>query len=166
MIRTPSSAAITDSSRESASWRMPLQWNVTSMSNREVLPAASQDIEAGLIADWLPAVARRLEDLAHRPERWDSYSANALRGDTADILLATLYRLGLFIQSEPVISLSDRGGLVAEWSSSQSELELLVNPDDDVMVYYLDRPTNREWEISASQAGMLEKWLWRASALL
>jgi hypothetical protein len=165
MIRSASrSAAISNSSGGT----MPPspQWNLTSMSNREVFPASSQGVQTGLVADWLPSVLGRLGELSRRPENWDSYGANPLSSDAADTLFDVLFQLGVFIQSEPVISLNEQGGLVAEWSSSQSELELLVSPGEDVLVYYRDLSTNHEWEMPADRASLLEKWLWRASALL
>jgi hypothetical protein len=135
------------------------------MSNREVLPTAGIQLEPGLVSQWFFSAVQRLEDLARRPQNWDSYGASPLQQEAAQLFLDILQQLSLFIQSEPTISLNNEGGLVAEWSSSQSDLELTVNSPDDIQVYYSDQVANREWEIPVSQANMLDKWLWRASAV-
>lgn len=138
--------------------------NTAAMSSREILPATPIRVRQGLLPSWLASMSRRVEELSHLTDDWDSYGARPLRDDVADILLDTLVELNSYIQSEPYISLSSEGGLVAEWDSTQSSLELLVNPTEDVMVYYHDTATNREWEGPASRCDRLDKWLWRASS--
>jgi hypothetical protein len=120
--------------------------------------------EPGLLSVWFPTAVQRVEDLARRPQGWDSYGALQLQPEVASTLLQILYQLGSCIQSEPAISLTGEGGLVAEWSSSQSDLELTVNSPDDIQVYYSEHIANRDWEMPVSQASTLDKWLWRASA--
>lgn len=138
--------------------------NVTAMSSREVLPATPVWGKEGLMSSWLLNTARRIDELSHLPDGWDSYGAGSLKEETADLLFMLLVRLNSVIQSEPYISLSGEGGLVAEWESAQSSLELLANPREEVMVYYCDRVTNHEWEMPASRCDRLDKWLWRASS--
>ncbi len=138
--------------------------NATAMSSREILPATPIWGEEGLLSSWLVNTARRIGELSHLPDGWDSYGASSLKGATADLLFKLLVNLNSVIQTEPYISLSGEGGLVAEWESAQSSLELLANPREEVMVYYRDRATNREWEMPASRCDRLDKWLWRASS--
>lgn len=136
------------------------------MSSREVLPAAAVEEEGQLYPRWLPNVYRRIDQLARRSEGWDSYGGNALNADAAETLLDLVLRLNFAIQSEPTVSLTGEGGLVAEWSGPQASLELLVNPEAETSVYYHDAAGNREWEMPVSQCNMLDKWLWQASLSL
>lgn len=138
--------------------------NATAMSSREVLPATPVGDKKGLLSSWLINTQRRIDELSHLPDDWDSYGARSLNEESADILFNLLVNLNSFIQSEPSVSLSVEGGLLAEWESTQSSLELLANPGEEVMVYYRDKVANREWEIPASRCDRLDKWLWRASS--
>jgi hypothetical protein len=134
------------------------------MSSRDVFPATQVSSEDALMPEWLIAVSRRIYELSRRPEGWDSYGARALADEAARTLYDMLKRLRYAIQSQPLISLNDEGGLVAEWEGSHSSLELSVNPGNEVVVYHHDFATNRESELPASQCDLLDKWLWSASS--
>ena len=140
-----------------------VQWNQTAITSHEVLPATFPAEVTGHYPVWLGDVLHRIEELSHRTEGWDSYGGEPLSEDAANALLATLLRLSPFIQSKPAISLSNEGGLVAEWESSQSSLELVAT-GREVSVYYSEEASNREWEMPAAQCQQLDKWLWRASS--
>jgi hypothetical protein len=142
-----------------------VQWNQTAITSQEVLPA---DIPVELVVRypaWLGSVHRRIEELSQRTEGWDSYGGEPLNEDAANALLGVLRKLSPFIQSEPTISLSNDGGLVAEWESSQSSLELVAT-GDEVGVYYSEEAGSREWDMPAVQCQQLDKWLWRASSTM
>jgi len=138
--------------------------NSTAMSSLEVLPATSGHDVAGLLSNWLATAHRRIEDLSQLSEGWDSYGGLPLKEEAANNLSDVLYQLNSFIQSEPSISLTGEGGLVAEWGSSWSSLAILANPGSVVLVYYCDEATNHEWEMPMSECDSLEKWLWTASS--
>ncbi len=138
--------------------------NSTAMSSREVLLAVPVNDQAGLRPSWLAEAFRRIDELSNLPEGWDSYGGSVLQDDAADALVRLLNQLNSVIQSPPSISLTGTGGLVAEWQSAQSSLELLANPEGTVSVYYCDMATNAEREMPATQCDLLEKWLWQASA--
>jgi hypothetical protein len=136
----------------------------TAISSREVISAASVRNTESLLPSWLVNTSRRMEELSYLPEGWDSYGASSLKEEVADSLFDLLILLNSAIQSEPYISLTTEGGLVAEWESSQSSLEMLASPGSNIMVYYHDTATNNEWEMAVSQCDRLDKWLWRASS--
>jgi hypothetical protein len=138
--------------------------SATAMSSREVLPATPVWNNEGLLSTWLLNVARRMGELSYLPNGWDSYGASSLNKGAADLLFAVLVRLNSVIQSEPYISLTGEGGMVAEWESPQSALELIANPQEEVLVYYRDKITNRESEMPVFRCDRLDKWLWRASS--
>jgi hypothetical protein len=142
-----------------------VQWNQTAITSQEVLPAAFTVGIAGRYPAWLGDVLRRIEELSHRTEGWDSYGGEPLSEDAANTLLIVLIRLSSYIQSEPAVSLSSEGGLVAEWESSQSSLELVATKNG-VEVYYCEEAGNREWDMPAAQCQQLDKWLWRASSTM
>jgi hypothetical protein len=138
--------------------------NSTAMSSLEVLPATPVRGKAGLLPKWVANVNQRIEELGQLSENWDTYGDSPLQEGAVETLSDLLIKLYSFIQSPPSISLSDAGGLVAEWSSSQSSLELLADPGHPPSVYYCEVSSNREWEMSISECDSLDKWLWRASS--
>jgi hypothetical protein len=140
-----------------------VHWNQTAITSQEVLPATFPGEMVERYPAWLGDVHRRIEELSQRTEGWDSYGGEPLSEDSANALLAVLRLLSPFIQSEPVISLGNDGGLVAEWESSQSSLELVAT-GSKVGVYYCEEATNQEWDMPALQCQQLDKWLWRASS--
>jgi hypothetical protein len=140
-----------------------VQWNQTAITSQEVLPAAFPAEIAERYPAWLGDVYRRIEELSQRTKGWDSYDGEPLSEDSANALFAVLRLLSPFIQSEPTISLSGEGGLVAEWESSQSSLELVAT-GSEVGVYYREEASDREWDMPASKCRQLDKWLWRASS--
>src|SRR5690242_17273674 len=108
-------------------------------SSREVLAASSvgQTDDAPLPA-WLGCFTSRVAELTHLPDGWDSYGASALSPEVVSILFQLLQGYAFAIQSPPVISVNDEGGLVAEWETSLFSLDLLVNPGSEVCVYRHD----------------------------
>jgi hypothetical protein len=84
--------------------------------------------------------------------------------DVADSFSDLLALLNPFIQSEPHVSLTVEGGLIAEWKGSQASLELQIDPENEAMVYFLDRASNAESEMTVSRCEDLDKWLWSASS--
>jgi hypothetical protein len=116
------------------------------------------------LPDWFESLSSRVEELSRLPDDWDSYGARALHPEAAIVLSEFLRDYAFAIQSPPVISLDDEGGLIAEWQTPLSSLELVANPGAEVIVYYHDANSNREWELPVSYCDMLEKWLWRASS--
>lgn len=142
-----------------------VQWNQTAITSQEVLPAASPAWIAERYPAWIGDVLRRIEELSQRTEGWDSYGGEPLSEDAANALLDILLTLSPFIQSEPTVSLSNEGGLVAEWESSQSSLELVAT-GSSVGVYYCEEAGSREWDMPAAQCQQLDKWLWRASSTM
>jgi hypothetical protein len=143
-----------------------IRTNSAAMSSREVLPATPVSSKEGLLPSWLVNVAKRISELSYLPDDWDSYGAHSMNEESVGVLAELLVRLNSFIQSEPRVSLSVEGGLVAEWESTQSSLELLANPGEEAIVYYRDRLNNHEWEMPTSQCDRLDKWLWKASSML
>jgi hypothetical protein len=138
--------------------------NATAMSSLEVLPATPVRGKPGLLSGWTVDAYRRIDELSHLPEDWDSYGAHPLSEEAANTLYKMLIQLNSVIQSGPSISLNTDSGLVAEWESSQSSLKLIVNSACDVVVYYHDVMADDEWEMPAPQCDQLDKWLWSASS--
>jgi hypothetical protein len=138
--------------------------NSTAMSSLEVLPATPVSEASGLLPKWLTNALRRIDDLSEIPEGWDSYGGRVLQEEAGNRLSDLLYQLNSVIQSGPSISLTGDGGLVAEWGSSQSSLEIIANPASPVLVYYCDMMADREWEMPVSECDSLDKWLWTASS--
>lgn len=141
-----------------------IQSSPTTLSSREVLHATPVHDETALVPSWLPGVLARIYELSELPENWDSYGANPLKDEAASALFNLLDQLKSYIQSQPSVSVTGQGGLLAEWTSPQSAIELSADPGFPISVYYRDEITNREWEGPASQCDPLEKWLWRASS--
>lgn len=137
--------------------------NPASMASREVLPAVFISGEHAFVGKWLPAVVQRILDLSVRPDGWDSYEGSRLDSDVVGPLLEVLEQLGPFIQSPPSVSLTDTGGLLCSWRSSETSLELASEAVEGVHVYFADRTAAKEYDGPASTATALEKWIWQAS---
>jgi hypothetical protein len=136
----------------------------SSMTSREVLPAAPVERRRDVLPNWFADISRRLDELGHLRDDWDSYGGRALDEDLAMAFFHILVQLSSVIQSAPLISMTAEGGLLAEWASPQSSLELAANPKSPVSIYYRDEETNREWEMPAEECEQIEEWLWKASS--
>lgn len=141
-----------------------LTWSGTAATTREVLPASAAGRVAGLRPPWFSSVLRRLYELSLRRENWDSYGGRPLDGASAAHFLALLDRLAPAIQSQPAISLTDQGGLLAEWKNADIALELSQEPDMPPSAYVSIILSRHEWEGPVWDCPLLEKWLWRASS--
>lgn len=141
-----------------------MTWSTAAMSSRDVLPAGLVYWTVAQRPPWFDAVGERLMQLAARPDGWDSYGAAALQLEVVDRLKTVLLAFDAWIQSAPVLSLTDTGGLVASWSSVEGVLELRLDPGEPAFVLRSDPVTGAEWEGPAAQATAFDKWLWQASA--
>lgn len=119
---------------------------------------------AYLSPPWLPTLHKRVAELATRSDGWDSYSARALDLDAVGVLGDLLGRFASVMQTEPTLSLTDDGGLLCEWASNESALEIRMEPREPPWLYYFEPLTLREWTVAASECLTLEKWIWQASA--
>jgi hypothetical protein len=149
----------------SAAPRAEMRWSQTAVSSQEVLPADFSTQVSGRFPGWLAGVVERVEELGQRGQGWDSYDGDPLSEDAANALLEVLFKLASCIQTEPMISLTSEGGLIAEWESSQAALELVAT-GSKVHVYYSEEASQREWEMAAVECVPLDKWLWRASSAM
>ena len=140
--------------------------NSAAMSSLEVLPAAAGQASADLYPAWLMMAYSRVNDLSQLPDNWDTYGGRGLQETAIEALVNVLHDLHSYIQSPPAISLTDAGGLIAEWASPQARIELQADPDSVTSVYYVDRASNSEYELPLNECESLPKWLWRASSTM
>lgn len=135
----------------------------TAVSTQEVLPV-DQDEGRDLFPAWAQSFVNRVLELSRRPEGWDSYGARALKLSAVNQTVEFLSSAAHAIQSDPATSLTTEGGLFLSWNNSAGTLEVVIEPDADVYVTYEDALRGTEWEGLASEAPLLEKWLWRTSS--
>jgi hypothetical protein len=165
------------SMRDSASWSAggslartwrqrtrPPTSHTAAISSREVLP-----INTGSASDiqplWVASAFVRVVELSRRPLGWDSYDARPLQASALRDFLETMISLSHAIQSEPAISLTTEGGLMASWSNASGSLDIIVDPSEDPRIIYEDGLDGSEWYGPVGASPRIEKWLWRTSAL-
>lgn len=135
----------------------------SAMSAREVLPV-SPPTASDLAPIWAENVQRRVTELARWPEGWDSYGARRLQGQVATDFYEVLEALAHAVQSEPLISLTTEGGLIASWENAQGSVEITVEPDQTPRLAYEDAIRGTEWDGPLKSSSLVEKWLWQTSA--
>jgi hypothetical protein len=95
---------------------------------------------------WMDDAAQRLQAVVDLPENWDSYGARRVSISTAlDSLqlLARLYDLGL---PGPAILPTASGGVQLEWSVDGLELELVLDPNGNMLAMFDDPARGEAWE--------------------
>ncbi len=135
----------------------------TASSTLEVLPV-DQEHGLSLVPAWTHAFVDRLIELSQRPEGWDSYGARAMQVAVVENVVSFLASFSHAIQSDPAVSLTSEGGLFLSWQNAAGVVEVSMEPDADVYVSYEDSLRGVEWEGPASEATLLEKWLWQTSS--
>ncbi len=134
------------------------------MSAREVLPVSSSTA-SDITPIWAGSVQRRVAELAMRTEGWDSYGARALQRSALTKFYEVLWTLAHAVQSEPLISLTTEGGLIASWENAQGSLEITVEPKQTPLIAYEDAVKGVEWDGPLKASLLVEKWLWQTSAV-
>src|ERR1700742_5156877 len=143
-----------------------LSWFVTpqassssSISSTEVLPASQATERARTAPMWISHVFNRVVELSKCQEDWDSYGADRLNVSVLRAFVQVLVNYTHAIQTEPLISLTDRGGLLCSWQSSQAAVDLFFEPDEVVRIYYEDTTAGREFDVALHEAEeVVEKW--------
>lgn len=115
---------------------------------------------------WKDELARRLRDLAALPSGWDMSSADALRPAAVYASLRALTDLDDYIQSAPIVSIRDDGGLLCAWGNSYCSVDIDADADGQLSIYFQDHVARTDWEGALEGALNVEKWLWQASAPL
>lgn len=134
----------------------------SAMSAREVLPV-SPPTASDITPIWAGNVRRRVDELAMRPEGWDSYGACKLQRQVIAEFYEVLGSLAHAVQSEPLISLTTEGGLIASWENAQGSLEITVEPGQTPLIAYEDAIKGTEWDGPLKSSSLVEKWLWQTS---
>lgn len=113
---------------------------------------------------WLYEVVARLTELARLADNWDSYGARSLQTDAIRSFGEFIQEYRSAIQSTPILALTPEGGIFAEWSSSESELEITFEPDSEPRVYLESLLGGPEIYGPLSEyQNSLVKWLWASS---
>lgn len=139
-------------------------WSNAALSSRDVLPADPSTRVRSTRPGWFTEVVQRVTDLALRPAGWDSYGGRPLREEAVRSLSQVLNEFEGFIQRAPTVSLTDDGGVACEWESPEAEVEIRIEPEGPVEVYYMDPISRREWEGPVTDCRSLDKLLWQASS--
>lgn len=136
----------------------------SAMSAREILPVSSSNA-TDIVPAWAASLQQRIVQLARRSDGWDSYGARALQRSAIIEFYDVLDYLAHAVQSEPIVSLTTEGGLVASWENAQGCLEITVDPGQIPLISYEDAVKGTEWDGPLRACSLVEKWLWQTSAV-
>ncbi len=153
--------AVSMASRRRFEPRFHYGWSPVAAASREVLPVVA--LLSG-DSEHLHAIRTRVHELSTYQADWDSYGGLPLQWDVIEPVRNLVLQLDEYMQIAPSVSMTGEGGLILSWGGSEAELDLTVQPSrtDDPLVYYRD--ASGEWEMSARECRLLDKWLWTASA--
>ena len=100
-----------------------------------------------------------------RPHGWDTYGARRLDPACAANFVDVLRLLAHAIQSEPLVSLTVLGGLIATWSTDSKVADVVLEPGLAPMFGFEDSLAGFEWDGPLRAADpRVVRWLWQASA--
>ncbi len=147
--------------------RLALPWteihgSPVAASSREVLPTGSFRRKTRILPNWIVQATKRIAELGALERGWDSYDGEPLQPGSVLAFRQLVHEFGQAIQTEPAISLTGDGGLFLSWDNDETSLQYIAQSDGSASVFYAET-SGREWEGSAAECAMLEKWLWRAS---
>jgi hypothetical protein len=95
---------------------------------------------------WTEQVVWRLGELWKLGNNWDNRGSAAVRRDALFFAYQMLWQTMPPAAPAPSIIPLGHGGVQLVWSNDVSEIEVEVVRPNDVIVYYLDRPSGDEWE--------------------
>ena len=139
------------------------QSHTSAASSREVLTVGSAST-SDIVPVWVFSVQVRLLELARKPQGWDSYGARPLQVSSVSDFIEVLATFSHAIQSEPLVSLTSEGGLIATWENSAGCLDLITDPGQIPRIMYEDAVNGAEWDGPLRASPLVEKWLWHTSA--
>lgn len=152
---TPRGGTVTSHVSSSSSWT-------------EVVPVQARSMEGNRYKrnpPWLPQMLRQLETLVTLPRGWDGYDAAPMSIVSVQTFAEFLRDNDHYIRSSPLLSLTSEGGILARWSSSDSELDLYFEPGEPVEVVFETHIDSHEESGLATNFPQLAKWLWQSSAV-
>lgn len=97
---------------------------------------------------WVNQVVGRLEHLVNLAAGWNGYGSPSIDPDVARAALKVLVSLDRGEDLLPSIVPTQQGGLQLEWHYGDVDLELEINRDGSVELWYLDEATDTEREDS------------------
>jgi len=113
----------------------------------------------------MPSVLHRISQLAMLPDGWDTYGARRLDPSCAASFVDVLRLLAHAVQSEPRVSLTVLGGLIATWSTDSKVADVVLEPGLASMFSFEDGLAGFEWDGPLTAADpRIERWLWQSSA--
>lgn len=95
---------------------------------------------------WLPPTARALEDILQLPENWNSYGARRIDPEVAAAALTLLNQTMARATPPPIVTPTNRGGIVLEWHTRGIDLEIELVSTSRFHVFYEDDHTGQQWE--------------------
>ena len=135
-----------------------------SASAREVLQLGG-DVPYDMSPPWMSSVLHRISQLAMLPNGWDTYGGRRLDLKGAASFVDVLRLLAHAIQSEPRVSLTAHGGLIATWSTDSKVADVVLEPGLAPMFGFEDGLADFEWDGPLMAADpRVVRWLWQASA--
>lgn len=96
--------------------------------------------------EWLHDAVVQLKEFLLLSEGWDGMGARPIEGLAIERARALLERL-VEVQptlARPFIAPTIRGGVALEWHADPIEVEIVIEPEEPVMIYGTDG--EREWE--------------------
>jgi hypothetical protein len=124
---------------------------------------AERDFQYQLNPAWLPSMFRQLKTLVALPRDWDGYGGTPMSADAARKFGEFIRDYTQYIRSAPLLSLTAEGGILARWTSPDSEIDLYFETDEVEVVFETHIDSHEESGPAASFP-QLAKWLWQASA--
>ena len=167
---TEITSSLSAASTEASSWRKGIRSRrrrsyISAVSSQEVLQVDSRMVNE-IVPWWAQGVQRRVFELSQNPQGWDSYGGRPLQRSAAVDFFDVLSTFAYAIQSEPLVSLTSEGGLIATWDNSAGSLDIITEPGQDPRIMFEDAVKETEWDGPLVASPLVEKWLWHTSAAI
>ncbi len=112
--------------------------------------------------DWLLSTVTDLNSLLELERDWDGHQSAQVKFEAADEVLGLIVALAPYAPFHPWVSGTSDGGVMAEWRTDQQVLQIEVDADLDVSIFYKSEPFHRYWEGPfGEEPDSIEKVLWR-----